>query len=188
MRDIYYVEDLEQLKVLSEPLRIKILWELDSNGKTGKMIADKLELPPSKVRYHLKELEKAGFIQIEKTEEKNGIMQKFYRTVARMISLEKIIPKVNREKHDLDDIFKENALAQLEKMQSKLRQTETIDWESDLQWFEEFWLTKDELGQLKEKMREVSSLAKDFHKDYRKDDAEKYYVSTILLPVTEDDE
>ncbi|WP_236841093.1 helix-turn-helix domain-containing protein [Brevibacillus formosus] len=42
---------------------------------TGKQLAT---LSPSKVHYHLKELESHGFVEVVRTEEKNGIVQKFY--------------------------------------------------------------------------------------------------------------
>lgn len=49
---------------------------------TGKQLATLLSLSPSKVHYHLKELESHNFIEVVRTEEKNGIVQKFYRAVA----------------------------------------------------------------------------------------------------------
>ncbi|WP_228485582.1 winged helix-turn-helix domain-containing protein [Thermaerobacillus caldiproteolyticus] len=70
MEDIFYVDDLNQLKALSDPFKVKILWEIDEVPKTGKMLADQLHLSPSKVRYHLTELEKVGLIKIDRTEEK----------------------------------------------------------------------------------------------------------------------
>lgn len=36
MEDIFYVDDLNQLKALSDPFKVKILWEIDEVPKTGK--------------------------------------------------------------------------------------------------------------------------------------------------------
>ncbi|QKY70532.1 helix-turn-helix domain-containing protein [Lentibacillus sp. CBA3610] len=58
--------------------------------KTGKMLAVKLDLPASKMRYHLTALEKAGLVEIERTEVINGIVQKFYRPIAKDIRREGI--------------------------------------------------------------------------------------------------
>ena len=90
MLDTYYVQNIEQLKVFSDPLRIKLLREISNEPKTSKMLSVPLELAPSKINYHLKELERVGLAYIAKTELKNGIQQKFYSPIAKKISLDKI--------------------------------------------------------------------------------------------------
>lgn len=76
------IENVDQLKAISDALRMDIVTLLVKGEHTGKQLATMLNLSPSKVHYHLKELEHHGFIQIVRTEEKNGIVQKFYRAVA----------------------------------------------------------------------------------------------------------
>ncbi|MRX73556.1 helix-turn-helix domain-containing protein [Bacillus lacus] len=98
LKEYLQLETLQQMKILSDPVRVKILWKIAYQSKTGKIIGDELNLQAQKVHYHLKELEKAGLVYIEKTEEKNGIIQKFYRPVARYISINKtFLSSVNME-------------------------------------------------------------------------------------------
>lgn len=61
---------------------MEIVTYLTKEAYTGKQLATMLNLSASKVHYHLKELESHHFIQVVRTEEKNGIVQKFYRAVA----------------------------------------------------------------------------------------------------------
>lgn len=76
------IETIEQLKAISDSLRLEIVTYLTKEAYTGKQLATMLNLSASKVHYHLKELENHHFIQVVRTEEKNGIVQKFYRAVA----------------------------------------------------------------------------------------------------------
>lgn len=82
MKRYIVVETLDQLKAVSDSLRLQIITMLVKEEYTGKQLATLLSLSPSKVHYHLKELESHGFVEVVRTEEKNGIVQKFYRAVA----------------------------------------------------------------------------------------------------------
>lgn len=73
----------EQLRAISDPLRSKILMKLLEKPFTGQQLSEQFQLSRAKIHYHLKELEKNGLIKIVKREEKNGIIQKFYQSVAR---------------------------------------------------------------------------------------------------------
>ncbi|WP_141432192.1 helix-turn-helix domain-containing protein [Bacillus sp. 03113] len=77
------LKNYEQLKTISDPFRTKILMLLVEQPYTGQQLAHLLEVPRSKIHYALTELEKNGFIQVVKKEEKGGIIQKFYQSTAR---------------------------------------------------------------------------------------------------------
>ncbi|MDQ0174853.1 ArsR/SmtB family transcription factor [Bacillus chungangensis] len=87
MKKAFELENLEQVRAIADPLRVQIIWAIFDEAKTGKMIATELGLSAPKVHYHLRELEKNGLIMIEREEEKNGIMQKFYRPIAKNYSV-----------------------------------------------------------------------------------------------------
>jgi DNA-binding transcriptional ArsR family regulator len=186
VEDIYFVETFEQLRVLSDPFRIKILYALDDGLKTSKMIADDFGLAPSKVRYHMKELERAGLVKIEKTEEKNGILQKFYGPVANVISLDRILPKLNGDLGDFADSFRENALLLLDQTKAVIRKTDASAFNTDALWFEKLYVTPKERKLLEQKMRELNELILSFRTDQPKDQAVKYQISMIAFPVPED--
>ncbi len=82
MKRYLVIESLEQLRAISDALRLEMITLLTKDAYTGKQLAGMLSLSPSKVHYHLKELEHHGFVHVVRTEEKNGIVQKFYRSVA----------------------------------------------------------------------------------------------------------
>ncbi|MCP4420888.1 MAG: helix-turn-helix transcriptional regulator, partial [Chloroflexi bacterium] len=63
----YIIRDLETLKAISHPLRIQLL-KLIKQPKTVKEIASSLEMPPTKLYYHINLLEKNGIIRVVETQ------------------------------------------------------------------------------------------------------------------------
>ncbi|GAB0169230.1 winged helix-turn-helix domain-containing protein [Lysinibacillus sp. CTST325] len=82
MEKTQIVHTREQLKAISDPLRVQLLVLLIEKEYTGQQLSEVLEIPRSKVHYHLKALEKVNFIQLIREEVKGGTVQKFYRAVA----------------------------------------------------------------------------------------------------------
>lgn len=83
MKAIHYITDIESLKVISDELRVNILLSLKDEPKSAQDIVKLIGISRSKIHYHLNELESHGFIEVAKTEVKNGIIQKFYLPVAK---------------------------------------------------------------------------------------------------------
>jgi aminopeptidase len=82
MKDISVLSDLEKVKAICDPLRIKLLKLLIKQDLTAKQLASSVHQSSSKIHYHVKELEKYGLIQLVYTAEKGGILEKYYRAVA----------------------------------------------------------------------------------------------------------
>ena len=75
--EVFEVTELEQLRVLADPLRMRILNNLFPQAQTAKQMADRLELPPTKLYYHFGELERVGLIKVVETRVKSGIIEKY---------------------------------------------------------------------------------------------------------------
>lgn len=76
------VDNLETLKVLADPLRLQIVKLLAFTPCTVKQIAAQLKLPPTKLYYHIKQLEEQALIQVVDTRVISGIIEKQYRAAA----------------------------------------------------------------------------------------------------------
>ncbi|NLW23889.1 MAG: helix-turn-helix transcriptional regulator [Clostridia bacterium] len=87
-KEIMVLQDLEQIKPLADPLRVKILKILINRQATVKQVADELHQSSAKIHYHIKELEKNGFIKMVDTVEKGGILEKYYQAVAKNYQIE----------------------------------------------------------------------------------------------------
>ncbi|MGG1663581.1 ArsR/SmtB family transcription factor [Brevibacillus sp. NRS-1366] len=82
-KSIFIIESYDQLKVISDPLRTKMLMHLVEKPYTGQQLSQLFELSRAKILYHLRELEKHGIIQLVRKEEKGGNILKYYQAVAR---------------------------------------------------------------------------------------------------------
>lgn len=80
------VEDLETLKVLADPLRLQILEQM-ARPQTVKKIASKLNIPPTKLYYHVNLLEKHDLIKLVDMRVKSGIIEKHYQVAAKSFRL-----------------------------------------------------------------------------------------------------
>ena len=81
------ISDLETLKVISDPLRINILGIVNDCNMAGrfcsvKEIADTLDMPQTKLYYHIKQLEMHGLLVVGETNMISGILEKRYRVPA----------------------------------------------------------------------------------------------------------
>ncbi|KYC90327.1 hypothetical protein B4102_3835 [Heyndrickxia sporothermodurans] len=85
MKEVFMIENLEQLKSISDPLRVKIIHLIGMKPLTSQMLSEELNIPRSKIHYHLKELERNGLIEVVKTEQVRNFLQMFYRPVAQSI-------------------------------------------------------------------------------------------------------
>lgn len=73
--------DLEQIKTLADPLRLRML-EAFGDERTTKQVADLLEEKPTRLYHHVDALERAGLIRLTRTARKRGTTEKYYQAVA----------------------------------------------------------------------------------------------------------
>lgn len=83
LRDIFFLNNLAAVKAIADPQRVKILEILIRQQATVQQIAGYLQESPAKIHYHVRELLKHGVIELVQTVEKKGILEKYYRALAR---------------------------------------------------------------------------------------------------------
>jgi DNA-binding transcriptional ArsR family regulator len=82
------INDLETLKVISDPLRRRILELALVEPMTTKQIAEALEAAPSKVYYHVRLLENHGLLKVAETRLIANMVENLYQTAAQQISVD----------------------------------------------------------------------------------------------------
>ena len=78
----FYIEDLETLRVLAEPLRTQIYEILISQPANVRQVAERLGLAPSRLYYHFNMMEKFGLLRVVETRMIANIQEKLYRSIA----------------------------------------------------------------------------------------------------------
>jgi DNA-binding transcriptional ArsR family regulator len=90
IEEIYFLESLEQLECLTSITRYKMISLLASKPTTGAQLARALEISRPKAHYHLKTLEKQGFVSRVDEILVNGILEKYYLARAKFFSFDKL--------------------------------------------------------------------------------------------------
>ncbi len=113
MEEIKYLTTIDEIKAIADPYRYRIINCFNSLEvpATVKQIADRLGEVPAKVHYHVKVLERLGFLVLHHTEEINGIIAKYYELTARHFEV----------KYDQDDVIAKGlVLSEVQKAVAKL--------------------------------------------------------------------
>lgn len=86
--DVYEVDTIAKLRVIANPLRMRILECLIPQARTAKEVGELLKVQSNTRYYHISELEKAGMIKVVDTVITSGIQQKYYRATGRYFRIE----------------------------------------------------------------------------------------------------
>lgn len=87
------------LRVLADPARSFIVYSLVPEAKTARQLAAELGCPPTRLYYHLKQLEKHGLVFVQRTRLVSGIREKHYRAAARDMRLQRSDMTAGHDKH-----------------------------------------------------------------------------------------
>lgn len=79
--------NLEQQKLISSPLRVKIIYLLATKAMTAKQVADELGKTAGSIHYHIQQLYNGGILELKETKENRGIVEKYYRSKATHFNL-----------------------------------------------------------------------------------------------------
>jgi DNA-binding transcriptional ArsR family regulator len=77
------IEDLEQLRLLSDPLKLSLIQAFGEVEGTVAAAAAKLGEPQTKLYRHVDALLDAGLIEVTRERPKRGTVERWFRTVAR---------------------------------------------------------------------------------------------------------
>ncbi len=81
-----------RIKTFASPVRMRILVAIsitcsENSGVSVKQLSEKVGMSHGTVFYHVKQLQKAGFIEEAGTREVNGIVERFYRPIRRLVRI-----------------------------------------------------------------------------------------------------
>jgi len=149
--ETYELETLEQLRAIADELRSRIVEALGHRAMTVTQLGEMLGHAPAKIHYHVRELERVGLVRLVATREKSGILEKYYRAVARSFTAAKALLSGAPSDETIATMraFLDNA------SQGFLRATEyTVRnqlWENPKVWglnATQIWITYDEMKEL----------------------------------------
>jgi DNA-binding transcriptional ArsR family regulator len=98
--DIFMIDTLDTLKVVADPLRLRILELLRGQPHTVKQLAAALRTPLKKLYYHVNLLEEHGLIRVLSTRVVSGIIEKQYQVTAYRLSVDRTLLSPASEAQD----------------------------------------------------------------------------------------
>ncbi len=81
-KDQFLIKDVETLKAVADPLRVRLFMEMRDGPHTVKEVAASLAVPPTRLYYHVKILEKHGLLRVVGTRMVSGIEERSYQATA----------------------------------------------------------------------------------------------------------
>ena len=78
----YCLRNLEQARILADPLRIRVLQAFSREPKTTKQVAGLLGEKPTRLYHHVQALETVGLIELVETRPVRGTVEKYFQAVA----------------------------------------------------------------------------------------------------------
>lgn len=193
MKPMLTLTDFSQIKALSDPFRAEIMMRLMEKPYTGQQLSEHFGMSRAKIHYHIKDLEKNGLIEIVYTEEKNGIIQKFYQSVAAgFIPADQLLPhkEVSESARQLflqmNERSKKHILSAPEEAFIMEKASEDPSEWNFVGSLWEFTATREQFQAWVKKyhdlMNELTSFAKEAEKDLN---SKVYFVSTTALQIDE---
>lgn len=185
-QSIFILETYEQLKVISDPLRTKMLIYLVEQPHTGQMLAQELNLSRAKVLYHLRELEKHGIIQLVRKEERAGNVLKFYQAVARgFIPADHLLTYVESK-----EATRQSYLEVIDRAKTRVLtapdesfelQTSNVEEWNNLSLQTEFTVSREKFVEFTKSYRELLETLKD--EEDTESDRQHYYLMTTAFQI-----
>lgn len=157
MLDVYEITSLEQMRAISDLLRVRILDNLKEKPLTVTQLAEVLGMAPAKVHYHVRELEKVQLLKLVETREKGGILEKYYQAVARSINVSKgLFSSVPQDEavEGISQLLNQARDGYLTAFQHALKNGQNL--EKGLAFFlDRLYMTSDEMHQLMKRINEL---------------------------------
>ncbi len=93
VQDIYYLENIEQLEAISDPIRYRMYFIMMNGPRTGAQLARALEISRSRAHYHLNILKEVGLVTFYGEGTSHGITEKYYQPVAGYLDFSRLLPQ-----------------------------------------------------------------------------------------------
>ncbi len=167
--DSYRISDLEQVKALAHPLRVRIIETLAaSDPMTTKQVADFLGEKPTRLYHHVDLLEKAGLIHLTHTRKNRGTTEKYYEAIARqfraaadLFSDESADDQLDALRPMIHTVF-DNTTSEMLRLIEMQKPGDSLDDEGGLLSYIEMHLPQEQIDEVQQKLKDVLDLLQSF--------------------------
>lgn len=101
--DVKVIDDLATLRLLSDPLRLRLIEELGVQPTTVKALAKAMGMKPNRLYYHVNLLEQHGLVRVTQTRIVSGIVERTYALVAKHFAVSETLALPVEVKREVTD-------------------------------------------------------------------------------------
>jgi len=80
--ETYEIDDPRVFEVLNSPIRLRVVRRLAGGPSSVKELAEWMDVPPTRLYYHVNLLEEVDVIRVVETRKVGAMIEKIYRTIA----------------------------------------------------------------------------------------------------------
>lgn len=177
--DSFRISNLEQVKALAHPLRVRIVETLaSSDPMTTKQVADLLGEKPTRLYHHVDLLEKAGLIHLTHTRKNRGTTEKYYAAIARqfraaadLFSDEHPDQQIDALRPMIHTVF-DNTTSEMLRLIESHQPGDSLEDEGGLLSYIEMHLPQEQIEAVQQKLKDVLDLLQSFADPESKADEE----------------
>jgi len=82
MQETYKIQDLDQVRLLSDPFKLQLIQSFAEAAKTTKQVAEELGESVTKLYRHVDALHAAGLLEVVQEKQKRGTVERTFRAIA----------------------------------------------------------------------------------------------------------
>ena len=106
MLETYRVTDLEQVRLLADPLKHRIILSFAEGPKTTRELAEQLGENLTRLYRHVDALLDAGLIEITAEQQKRGTVERTFRAIAQRFEVDRSLFAVDGGNQAVRDLFR----------------------------------------------------------------------------------
>ena len=106
MQETYHVTDLEQVRLLADPLKLRIIQCFAEGPKTTRDVAGQLGENLTRLYRHVDALLDAGLIEITAEQQKRGAVERTFRAIAQRYEVDRSLFAVDGGNQAVREIFR----------------------------------------------------------------------------------
>lgn len=123
MKYVHVLNSFEQVRALTDPLRMRIVEAFGEAPRTTKQVAAMLGFNPTRLYHHVDTLERAGLIRLVETRKKRGTLEKYYRAIAAGFAVDRRLLETSSGSRRATDEYEALFLSAIESTLAEVRQT-----------------------------------------------------------------
>lgn len=180
--DYKVIDDLATLRLLSDPLRLRLIEELGIKPTTVKALAKTLGMKPNRLYYHVNLLEEHGLVKVTDTRLVSGIVERTYGLVAKHFAVDDDLAMPAELKREVADTLFRAVSAEL----GESLEAEERGGPAGVVGRIQLWLTDDERAGFEKQLSELLAAYASGEKHRADVDADRYTLLFALYAPVED--